>query len=96
MKKLMLIALFIGFNTMLLCAQDGWSYKKYATITNNNQEFFILEYGTNGSNYSKKQVRWRFTNKSDSTLYYVSIAKRNYILIVVNYTLLKTISKHKI
>jgi hypothetical protein len=59
--------------------QTTYSFKLYSTVIRNDAIIYKLEYGVNSKGYDG-QVKWRFTNNSDITLYDIMINDKKYTL----------------
>ena len=71
-------ALFLGICPALRAQSTTIKYTEFAKVVKNNAALFTLEYGIR-SPYDG-EVRWRFTNKSNTTIYDVSINDKTYTL----------------
>jgi hypothetical protein len=78
MKRKIFNCVFFLLSSTAFC-QDTYSYKTYSTVIKNDAIIYKLEYGVNSHGYNG-QVRWRFTNYSDITLYDVMINDKKYTL----------------
>ena len=73
---MLLIALTIS---TLASAQSTWTYTEFAKVTNSSGTLFTLEYGIKSSGYNGR-VKWRITNHTNTPVYAVSIAGKEYTL----------------
>ena len=83
-NRLKIIINIVGLTLFLLLftslnAQSGYTFVKYAAISNGSGELFVLEYGYKSSGYNG-YIKWRLTNNSTQTVYNVSIGDKVYTM----------------
>ena len=79
LSKLHFVILFFLASLIMVNAQSGYTFVKYAAISNGSGELFVLEYGYKSSGYNG-YIKWRLTNNSNTTVYNISIADKVYTM----------------